>query len=380
MKTIYLDYAAATPVDPGVIKAMEPYFTDKFYNPSATYLAAKQVRQDLEAARASIAKILGSRPAEIIFTSGATEANNLAINGVASDFPGSEVLVSSIEHESVLEPAKKFNARKIPVSKTGVIGLDQLKKMINDDTVLVSVMMVNNELGTLQPLKDVAALVKRIREDRLELGNELPLYFHTDAAQATNFFDLHLSRLGVDMMSVNGAKIYGSKQSGVLYVKAGTKLSPQIKGGKQEFGLRSGTENIAAAIGFAKALEMAQNNRAVNAKKITELKEYFAKKLQKEIDTSVINGSMKHSAPHILNITFPGQDNERLMMWLDERGVQVATGSACSASNQEPSHVLQAIGLSGSEARSSLRFSLGRFTTKTDIDRTVELLNQFIGS
>jgi cysteine desulfurase len=335
---------------------------------------ARAVKKDLADFRAKVAAILGCRPAEIVFTAGATEANNLAIQGVMKQFPGSEVLVSAIEHESVIAPAELFKHRLIPVNNKGVIILNKLSNLITDKTVLVSIMLVNNELGTIQPLREVSALIQSVIKTRLEKGNKLPLYLHTDAAQATNYLDLHVSRLGVDLLSINGGKIYGPKQSGILYVKAGTKLRPQIVGGGQEFNLRSGTENVSAIAGFTQALETASQNRVLEVKKITELKQYFEELVSSKLPHAVINGVAKHRAPHILSLIIESCDNERLMMELDECGVQCAVGSACSASSEEASHVLAAIGLSKMQARSTLRFSLGRQTTQQDIDQTIKLL------
>jgi len=373
-KSIYLDYAAATPMDPKVLAAMKPYFLERFYNPSATYLAARKVRADLQAARAKIDANLGAKPAEVIFTAGATEANNLAITGVMNKFMDSELLVSAIEHKSVIVPAASFKNHKIPVSNQGVIDLQALERLINEKTVLVSIMMVNNELGILQPLRRISLLIKKARANRIKTDNSLPIYLHTDAAQAGNFYNLKVSRLGIDLMSINGSKIYGPKQSGVLFVKAGISLAPLIVGGGQEFGLRSGTENVAGAIGLATAFDIAQTQHTQENKRLTKIRDTFANSLQKYLSTSVINHSLKYSAPHILNVRFPGQDNERLMMELDEAGVQVAVGSACSASSDEPSHVLSAIGLSQKEAKSSLRFSMGRSTRLVDINQIVKLL------
>ena len=237
MREIYLDYAAATPLDPHVLKAMQPYYSSNFQNPSATYLAGRKTRQDLEKARAKVANLLGAKPAEIIFTAGGTEANNLAIQGIMREYPGAEILTSSIEHDSVLEPAGLFNQKIIAVNKKGVIELGKLPKMISPKTVLICVMLVNNELGTIQPIKEVAQLIGEIRKKRAIDGNKLPLWLHTDAAQAPNYLDLHVSRLGVDLMMLNGGKIYGPKQSGVLYIRAGVKLMPLILGGGQLAGL-----------------------------------------------------------------------------------------------------------------------------------------------
>jgi cysteine desulfurase len=373
MKQIYLDYAAATPLDSRVLAQMEPFFSDKFYNPSAIYLAARSVRRELDEIRHRTAVALGAKPAEIVFTAGATEANNLAIQGVMKQFPEGKLLVSSIEHESVLEPAKLFGAKEAPVGRDGQIILNKLSKLITDDTVLVSVMMVNNELGTIQPLKDIALLLEKERARRLKTGSKLPIYLHTDAAQAPNYLDIHTGRLGIDMMSLNGGKIYGPKQSGALYIKAGVRLAPLLVGGGQEFGLRSGTENVAAAAGFTAALEIAQKQRKAEADRVTKLRLLFEDRLQALTPGAIVNGSGKR-ASHLVNVTFPGKDNERLMMELDEAGIMCAVGSACSAARDEASHVLSAIGLSEAEARATLRFSLGRGTSEPDITKTIDEL------
>lgn len=374
---IYLDYAAATPMDPAVAKVMEPYLSQQFHNPSATYLAGRSARAALEKSRAAVARIFGVRPAEIVFTAGATEANNLAVTGVAKRFPKTEILASSIEHDSVLVPARELNAKMLPVSKHGIIDLENLRKKISNKTVLVSVMLVNNELGSIQPIRQISELIKAERLKRAANNNKLPIYLHTDATQAANWLDLHVSRLGADLMSINGGKIYGPKQTGVLFVKAGVGLVPLIMGGGQEFGVRSGTENVAGCVGLSKALEISQLCRVEEAKRVSELRELFITGLQKSLPQVVINGSPKTSAPHIVSATFPGADNERLMMELDEAGVQAAVGSACSASSDEPSHVLRAIGLDEATAQSTLRFSFGRATTKANISKTVSLLKKF---
>lgn len=373
-KHIYLDYAAATPLDPEVLKAMLPYLTQDFYNPSATYLAGRQVRSELEKARATIAQLLGARPAEIIFTAGATEANNMAICGIARKFLKAKILVSSIEHESVLAPAKLFDHEQIPVDKKGIIDIARLERMITDDVVLVSVMLVNNELGTIQPIRQVAQLIEKVRTQRKKSAKSLPLYLHTDAAQAPNYLDLHTSRLGVDLMSVNGSKVYGPKQTGALYVKAGVELEPLITGGGQERGMRSGTENVAGFVGLAAALAKAQNLREEESLRVSGLRQLLIDELSPACPGALINGSTKNVAPHILSVTFPGYDNERLMMQLDEEGVMAAVGSACSASSDEPSHVLGALGLADKDARATLRLSFGRQTTKDDIKKTAYLL------
>ncbi len=375
---IYLDHAAATPLDPVVLAAMQPYFVEKFYNPSALYLAAKEVAGDIASARAKVAEHLGARPAEVFFAAGGTEANNLAIHGVMQKYPGVNLVVSAIEHESVLKPASQYNHKIVPVLSDGRVDVDNLGKIIDDQTVLVSVMYANNEIGTIQPIGKIARLIAEIRQQRQKQGNALPLILHTDAAQATNYLDLHTSRLGADLMSINGGKIYGPKQSGALYVRKGVDLQPQILGGGQEGGLRSGTENVAGCIGLATALDLAQASRHQETERLKQLQQLFFDLLQERIPQVQINGTLKHRLPNNIHITIPGQDNERLIMALDEAGIQAAAGSACSASNEEPSHVLKAIGLSDDDAQASLRFAMGRDTDEDGVPRTVEALASLI--
>lgn len=379
MRQIYLDYAAATPMRAEVLAAMKPYFTEQFYNPSAIYLPAIAVKKDLADARAKIAAWLGSRPSEIYFTAGATEANNLAIQGLMSQYHDGEVLISAIEHESVTATAQSFNHHLIPVDNQGLVQLDALRNLITPKTVLISVVMVSNELGTVQPIKEIAAVIREVREHRRSKKNSYPIYLHTDAAQAGNLFDLHTHRLGVDMMSINGGKLYGPKQSGALFVNSELQLKPLIVGGGQERGLRSGTENVAGAIGLAKALDLAQKVHAHEYKRISSLRAQFISDLIAKFPNASINGSKKNQSPHIVSVTFPGVDNERLMMQLDEAGIQSATGSACSAADGEPSFALAAIGLDEPAARSTLRFSFGRQTTLVQLRQTVKILSHIFG-
>lgn len=371
---IYLDYAAATPIDPVVLKAMQPYFSQQFYNPSALYLAAKSVYKDIGDARVSIAQVIGAKPSEVIFTAGGTEANNLAIHGVMQQFPGKNMLVSQIEHDSVLEPAKTYDHELISVNPDGIVDVQDLRRRINDETVLVSVMYANNEIGTVQPIREIARVIADVKSARAKKGNDLPIYLHTDAAQASNYLDMHVSKLGVDLMSVNGGKIYGPKQTGFLYIKTGTKLQPQVLGGGQERSLRSGTENVAGIIGLSKALQLVTERKKTEIERLSKLQQQFMTELQKAIPAAEINGSLKHRLPNNVHVTILGIDNERIMMELDERGIMCATGSACSASSDEPSHVLSAIGLSDEQAQSSLRFTMGAYTTKQDILATVAAL------
>lgn len=371
---IYLDYAAATPLNSEVLAAMQPYFSQQFYNPSATYLPAQTVTEDIEKTRAKVAAVLGVRPSEIIFTAGGTEANNLAIHGVMKRNPRANVIVSAIEHESVIKPAKQYKYKLAPVQPNGRLDLKKLQKLIDDKTVLVSVMYANNEIGTVEPIRETAQLVKTIRQKRLANNIKTPLLLHTDACQAGAYLDLHVSRLGVDIMTLNGGKIYGPKQTGALYVRAGIELKPQIIGGGQEHGLRSGTENVAGIIGFATALELVQKSRAGERKRLSNLQNSWIELLKTQIPKVKINGSLKHRLPNNVHLTISGHDNERLLIQLEQKGVLAAAGSACSASSDEPSHVLTAIGLSVAEAQASLRFSMGNATTEEDLVATTKVL------
>lgn len=379
---IYLDHAAATPLDPTVLAAMQPYFADTFYNPSATYQAARDARKALETARADMAHWLGARPSEIIFTAGGTEANNLAIFGVARNFSDAHIVSTQIEHDSILQPLVELERNGtihdlVQPQPNGLVDVTAIEAAINDNTVLVSVGYANNEIGTVQPLRRISEVVQGVRDDRRHRGLQRPIYLHTDACQATNYLDLHAARLGVDLMTINGGKIYGPKQSGVLFVKAGLSLSPLIFGGGQEQGKRSGTENLPAAIGLAKALDLVQTSRHDEAHRLQQLQQTFLRLIKQKLPTATLNGSLKQRLPNNIHLTIPGIDNERLLIQLDEAGVQAAAGSACSASDEEPSHVLRAIGLSDDEARQSLRFTMGHATDEPAITQTIELLERF---
>lgn len=379
MKTpIYLDYAAATPLDERVLVAMQPYFVDRFYNPSALYSAARDTHKALDDARARVAAVFGARPSEVVFTAGGTESDNLAIHGVMQRFPGANIVTSAIEHDAVLNPAAQYKHRKAPVRADGLIDLDELEALIDDQTVLVSAMYANNEIGTIQPISKIAKKLQFLRVQRQKSGNKLPLYFHTDACQAAAYLDLHVARLGIDMLTINGGKIYGPKQSGVLYVRGGIELAPQILGGGQERGLRSGTENVAACVGLATALEIVQAGRHDETRRLQQLQKQCMDDISEQLPQAVIRGSRKLRLPNNVHLTIPETDNERLLFQLDAAGIMAAAGSACSASSETPSHVLRAIGLSDDEARASLRFSMGRGTTAEQLKTTVAALARLV--
>ncbi len=372
---IYLDHAAATPMHPDVLRAMQPFFSDNFYNPSANYSEATAARRSLDEARSKVAHWMGARNSEVIFTAGGSEANNLAIHGVMRKFPDANIVVSAIEHDSVLEAAKRYDCRLVAVDKDGRVDLEDLTKKIDQNTVLVSIAYANSEIGTVQSIRQISKLLAEKRQ----LGKrKLPLYFHTDACQAANYLDLHVSRLGVDLMTINGGKIYGPKQSGALFVKAGVVLQPLIDGGGQERGLRSGTQNVASSIGLATALDIVQTARHIETARLQNLQKAFFKQAHDELPNVVVNGSQKWRLPNNVHLTFNGQDNERLLIQLDQAGVLAAAGSACSASDETPSHVLKAIGLTDSESQASLRFTMGRSTTQAMIDKTIHTLRPLL--
>jgi cysteine desulfurase len=374
-QTIYLDHAAATPVDPRVLALMQPFFSDNFYNPSANYAAASDVRKNLEAARSKVAHWLGARSNEIIFTAGGSEANNLAVHGLMRQYPDGNIVVSAIEHDSVLAPASKYDCRVVKVMADGRLDLGDLRKKIDSKTVLVSVMYANSEIGTVQPIREISKIISEKRADKIRKS---PLFFHTDACQAANYLDLHVARLGVDLLTLNSGKIYGPKQTGALYVKAGLKLQPLIDGGGQERGLRSGTENVAGAVGLARALELVQANRHDELNRIKQLQDKFFSLIEQKLPIAQINGSRKWRLPNNIHLTLPGQDNERLLIQLDQAGIMAAAGSACSASDETPSHVLKATGLTDDEARASLRFTMGHPTDEKMIVATVNTLSSLL--
>lgn len=369
---IYFDYAAATPADPIVIAAMQPYLSEKFYNPSAIYSAARGVHSDYESARANIARQLQVRPSEIVFTAGSTESNNLAVNGVLGqnadlhEYPLT-IAVTAVEHDSVAHAAAHYNSLVLPVTNQGLLDIKKVASCISDATVLVSCMFANNELGTVQPVTELSRIVSGINKSRKERGIMLPLLVHCDASQAFNYLHVLPHKLGVDLLTMGGGKIYGLKQTGILYVRSGVRLQPQIVGGGQEFGIRSGTENVAGAVSLAKAMEIAADMRFKESSRLAVLRSYLIENLVKQHPTVAINGSTKNCLPNIVHATFPGVDNETLVMQLDQLGICVATGSACSARSDTPSNVLSAIGQSPEQIRSSIRISMGRGTTQQHV-------------
>ena len=370
MNMIYLDHAAATPVSTKVFEAMKPYFSDDFFNPSAAYLPAKKVQADYEAAKGVIAHAIGAKANDLVMTAGATEANNLAFSVLNT---GGTCLYLSTEHDSVRKVAERYNGKAISVDKNGRILLDDLRAKITDDTILVSVALANNELGTIQPLSEIAAIIREVRFDRLARGIKNPLYLHSDASQALNLLNVNVARLCVDLLTLNSAKVYGPKGVGCLYVSHEVKLKPSAFGGGQEMGLRSGTENVPGVIGFAKAVEESTKHLNGNRKKYAKYRKILLDELQ---GYELIN--KKHTLDNFVVLCYNGIDAERLVFLLEEKGVYVSTGAACAANKGTKSHVLKAIGLSDTEINGSLRLTLGETNDELQIHEAAELINEAV--
>ncbi len=373
-ESLYLDHAAATPLDDRVLTAMLPYFSDKFYNPSSPYAPALGVRRDYEEAKARLAACIGAKADELVMTAGATESINLAIRGV-----GGHVVTTAVEHESVLAATRTHDHTVVAVDEYGRVSPDAIIAALRPDTRLVSVGLANSELGTLQPLSEIATALKKERTRRLETGNTEPLYFHSDASQGAGLVDMHVARLGVDLLTVNAAKLYGPKQVGLLWVERSVRLDPYIVGGGQERGLRSGTENVAGTIGFAVAMELAEAHRKSESVRLKRLRDELQERLMIAFPQAVISGDMHHRLASHLHISFPGIDGERLVFGLEARGVLVATGSACAANKGSRSHVLRAIGLPPDVTDGSMRLSLGLLSEDSTIKKAAEIIIDEVG-
>lgn len=417
-KKIYLDYAAGTPVHKDVLQIMEPYFSVKYGNPSSLHSFGQEAIAVLDSSRETITKNINADFREIIFTGSATEANNLALRGVVKNLKfknkHSRIIVSSIEHESVLKTAKDLEKENIeiviiPVDKNGIIDLQKLKSALNENTVLVSMMYANNEIGTIQPISEISKIIQDFKNQKtlhptshtphLIHHTSHPL-FHTDAVQAFQFLDCDVQKLGVGLMTLSAHKIYGPKGIGALYVKdlenkngsqnqtlinhKSYTLNPITTGGGQEFGFRSGTENIPAIVGFAKAVELVFQNREKVRKQISELKNYFFQELKKICPKAELNGIKNDQSnslsviPSILNVYFPDHSSQNLLIKLDMAGIAVSSGSACSMRASKLSHVLQALKFSPKRIQNSLRFSFGRFTTKQELKEVIRRISKIL--
>lgn len=365
----YLDHAAATPVDARVVEAMLPYLTDSFYNPSSPYAPAVQVRREFEEAKARIARTFGGRGDEIIVTAGATESINLAFSACSG-----HVVTSAIEHDAVLAAARAHEHVFVQPTNKGLIEPDAVKAAILPTTELVSVQLANNEIGTVQPLRDIATVVMAERQRRRDAGDRRPIWLHCDASQGFGQIDVNVARLGVDMLTLNAGKMYGPKQVGLLWVKPGVVISPQIVGGGQERGLRSGTENVAGVIGFALAAERAHAKRKSESERLAKLRDNLQATLSNSLSDLTVSGHQKRRLPGSLHVSLPGLDGERLLFALEDRGVLLATGSACAANKGTRSHVLAAIGMSDEHADGSLRMTLGRMNDEASIVAASEII------
>lgn len=366
---MYLDHAAATPMDPKVARAMQPFFSDYFFNPSAPYAPAIETRRLYQDAKTTIARCIGAKGDEIVMTAGATESINLAFQSI-----GGHVITSTIEHHAVMEAAALFDHTFIDVSDRGIVLIDRIQACLRPDTRLISIALANNELGTIQPLRDIAEIVRQERQRRLKNGDHTPLYLHSDASQGVGQIEVNVGRLGVDLLTLNASKVYGPKQVGVLWSSADVQLKPMVRGGGQERGLRSGTENVAGTIGFAVAIALATEHRKYESDRLKKLRDGLQSKLSAAFTDAVVSGHPKHRLAGHLHISFPNLDAERVLFRLETRGVLVATGSACAANKGTRSHVLTAIGLAPHIADGSLRMTLGHLSTEENIAAAADII------
>lgn len=370
-KYIYLDYAATTPVDPRVLKAMLPYFSEKFGNTMSLHNFGQSASEAVEKSRTIIANLINSQQEEIIFTSSATESNNLSLKGVmfSNKLKGkNHLIVSTIEHDCIIESARwlsrqGFKVTWIPVDKYGFVDVEKIRNSITKETALVSIIHGNNEIGTIQ---DIATIGK--------ICHEKNIYFHTDASQTLGKEPIDVKKMNIDLMTLSSHKVYGPKGAACLYVRKGVIIEPIIHGGGHERGLRSSTSNVAAIVGFGKACEILAKEGKKENKRLTELRDLFINEILTKISNTRLNGHSSKRISNNINISFYGVEGESLVLELDFNGVAVSTGSACSSRTLMPSHVLTAIGLPPQEAHGSLRISLGRWTTKQDIEKAVKIL------
>jgi cysteine desulfurase len=367
---IYLDYNATTPVDREVLEAMLPYFAENFGNASSIHSCGQHSRSAVDEARDSVAALIGAKPAEIVFTSGGTEADNLALFGAvaASNQSRKHIITTVIEHHAVLNAAQALERQGIEVTyvsvgSDGVVDPQDIRRALRPETILISVMHANNELGTIQPIEKIG-----------RIAAEAHVYFHCDAIQSAGKLPLDVNSLGVNLLSVSAHKIYGPKGVGALYVRTGTSIEPQFHGGHHERDRRPGTENVPGIVGFGKAAELVEINRDADAAGIEMLRDRLEETLMSTLPSVRVNGKRSRRVANTTNLVFAGAGGEALVIALDLQGISCATGAACSSGAVEPSHVLLAIGLSGDEARSSLRFSLGRGTTSDEIDRATAII------
>ena len=374
MKNVYMDYSATTPVKKEVLDAMLPYFSEHFGNPSSLYSIAQESKEALEKARGQVASLIGAKANEVFFTAGGSEADNWALEGVADALKdkGNHIITTKIEHHAILHTAEYLEKHGIDVTyldvdAEGRVNPEDVEKAITDKTVLISIMMVNNEVGTIEPIKEIA-----------EIAHNHGTLLHTDAVQALGNVPIDVDNMGIDLMSMSGHKIYGPKGVGALYIRKGTKISNFIHGGAQEMKKRAGTENLAGIVGFGKAAELAKENLESHINRVSELRDYFISEVTSKIPDTIVNGSMEHRHPGNANISFEYIEGESMLILLDMNGISVSTGSACSSKSLTPSHVLSAMGIPVERIHGTLRFTIGDPTTKEDIDYVIEKLVEIV--
>lgn len=380
MRKIYFDNAATTAVDSAVIKAMEPYFGRVFGNPSSLHFFGQKARKAIDGSREKVARFLNCEEKEIVFTSCASESNNLALRGIIEAFyrskkrPGlfaPHIIVSPVEHHCVLDSAKRLEKQGVEVAwlkadKFGLVDPKQIENLIKENTILVSVMYINNEVGTIEPIKKIGQIIKRINKPRAT-SHEPRIYFHTDAVQAIQYLDCDVDKLGVDLLSLSAHKFHGPKGIGALYIRSGTRIVRQIEGGNQEFGMRAGTENVPYIVGLGEGIELVRGGQST-IDRISKLRDRLVEGVLSRVPDCILTGHPKKRAPHIASFIVKEVEGEAMLLLLDEKGIAVSTGSACTSGTLEPSHVLLAMGFSPEEAHGSLRISLSKYNTKEEVD------------
>lgn len=374
MRNVYLDYSATTPVKEEVLKEMIPYFTEKFGNPSSLYDKGLESKDAVTHAREQVADLINAKPSEVYFTAGGTESDNWALFGTAEKLKskGNHIISTKIEHHAILHSCaylekEGYEVTYLDIDKDGRISLKQLEEAITDKTILISIMLVNNEIGTVQPIKEAAAIAKKHG-----------VLFHTDAVQGLGNVDIDVKDMGVDMMSMSSHKIYGPKGSGALYIRKGVVIDNYLHGGAQENRRRAGTENLTGIVGFGKAAELAKANFKGHVEHCSSLRNYLKDRIISEIPDTYVNGTMENRHPGNLNITFKYIEGESILLLLNQFGISVSTGSACSSTSLEPSHVLTALGVPVEMIHGTVRFTVGDFTTKEDIDYVVDNLKKIV--
>jgi cysteine desulfurase len=383
---IYLDHAATTYIDPEVLKVMMPYFEDKFGNPGGIYKSGRCAKEAVENARSTISQVLNCKFDELIFTGSGTESDNLAIFGAVYHLTKQykkepadlHIITTNVEHDAVLQPFKQlekegYQVTYLEVDKEGMITPEEFKKALKPETIFASIMLANNEIGTIEPIAELTAIA---HEHKNTLN--LPVIFHTDACQGAGYLDLDVTKFGVDLLTLNGSKVYAPKGIGVLYKKTGINLKPLMYGGGQEKGFRSGTENVPFIVGLAKALELAETKREEESARMTKLRDKLIQGVLKEIPRTYLNGHPTQRLPNNVNLLILDIEGEALLLYLDEKGIAASTGSACHSKNLEPSHVLSAIGLPEDAVHGTIRFTMGKKTTEADVDEVLKTLPEIV--